>query len=243
MNKVTIPITEQNFMPPPDSSRCALELKESILQELETHKQCGKHRDWYENLLHKWFEQRPRNWKFDIMTACLLENPADNYTDADYINLAVGKYIGNELVSVLFLITNELLKRKLVVDRNLPPVKKLLSWNSRDFSGATVQDRVQDMEIFAAETILLTKAITLTGDITEDSAELHDWEKKLLRQPNLEVILRSIQSGFFLQKKTDDYLEYIAEKGAKELTPIFISLKYKNTRRNSNSGTEETCIQ
>jgi len=43
----------------------------------------------------------------------------------------------------------------------------------------------------------------------------------------VEAVAKCIQSGFFIREKADDYLDYIADKGAKNLTPLFISLKYK----------------
>ena len=230
----TLDKNEPDIMNPPESFSNEQELQEKLLLYLEEHKKDGKHREWYEPLLVKWAKRRENFWTFDVIKTCLCENPPENYSDIDYVAaLLKATAASSDDFSVTWLvrIVREITKRKLVLDRNLPAVKDLLSRNSKDYSNLGKNHALSmEMETYAATIMLLAESITLYGETQYEAYDLEPWEKKLLQQPNLEAVAKCIQSGFFVQEKAEDYLDYIADKGAKGLTPLFVSLKYKKNK-------------
>lgn len=226
--------TEVNFMNPPESFQSAQEFKEKILQDLETYKKEGKHREWYEHFLLKWLKRREDFWTFDVIETCLCENTPEGYSDADYAAAILKAFPSsvNIEISRITRLVREITKHPLILERNSPLVKELLSRNNQDYAEDTCHTLPMAMELYAATFLILAESISLIGEAKSESPELEPWEKKLLQQPNIEAVAKCIQSKFFVSEKVDDYLDYIAEKGAKELTPLFISLKYKNCSRN-----------
>lgn len=230
INDMPVKQNEPDIMNPPEPSQDARELKEKILQDLEEYKKEGKHREWYETLLVKWLKKQVDSQRLNVMKICLCENPVENYSDVDYVTalLKASDSSGNFHVTRLVRIVREITKRKLILDRSSPQVNELLSWDNRDYSEDKKAPTLSmAMETYAAATMLLAESITLLGETQCEAYDLKPWEKKLLQQPNLEAVAKCIQSGFFIREKADDYLDYIADKGAKNLTPLFISLKYK----------------
>lgn len=225
---------ETDIMNPPESYQTPQELREKVLQYLESYKKEGKHREWYEHFLLKWLKRREDCWTFDVVETCLCENPPESYSDADYAAAILKAFpsSGNIEISRIIRLVRAIIKHPLILERNSPLVKELLSQNNQDYAEDTCHTLPMAMELYAATFLLLAESISLIGEVESESPELEPWEKKLLQQPNIEAVAKCIQSNFFISEKVDDYLDYIVEKGAKELTPLFVSLKYKNRSRN-----------
>lgn len=218
-----------HYLNSPESPCPEQTLQEALLNNLEDCKKNGKHREWYEEILKKLIDQYYTASEIDIVIKCLQENPAEDYSDIDYIRLVRKTFRDGSLEQIgrLFSMVKTLINRKLVADRNDSDVQAILSWDNTDFSDVAANKRSDKMEFYATAVTLLSEALILTGDTKNAPSVLYIWEKKLLQQPNLEAVQKCIQSGFFVQEKADTYLDYIVNNGAKNLTPLFVSMKYK----------------
>ena len=216
--------TSPDFMSPPKN---ALEVKEELLQELKEKKKEGKHREWFEALVCRWLSRKDTDRILTAISSCLQEHPVENFSDEDYVTLAAQQTTSaSDQVKYLYRLYFDFLKRKLVIDRNSLAAQSLLFLNGT-FSPTLTANF--DGETFSAESLLLSEALTLTG-VPEESAvsTLSIWEETLLQQSNTEAAISCLRSGFFVPEKADNYLDYILTEGAKELTPLFVSFKFKH---------------
>jgi len=224
----TSPITppKADFMNPPKN---ALELKEELLQELEEKKKEGKHREWFETLVLRWLSREDSDRALTAIASCLQENPVEGFSDEDFVALATQHTTSaNDQVKNLYRLYRDLMKRKFVIDRNSPVVKNLTFLNGT-FSFLPPFAVKFDGETFSAEILLLSEALALTGKPEETTiTTLSVWEETMLQQPNIEAAASCFRSGFFVPEKAEMYLDYIFTKGAKELTPLFVSFKFKH---------------
>lgn len=228
-----------DFMNPPEQEASTpvkhspefLEIREKLQNELEEKKKLGQQQEWYEELLKKWISKSSQLER-EAIRIFLTENPVENYSDADYLKFALDDTISKEVSVTLFRLSRDIIGRKLVLDRNLPQVKQIFSRylsNHIDPLDYGINDETDyEREGSAARTCLLADSITLTGKPETVSEEPEPFEKRLLQQTNLEAVAKCIHSGIFISENVDLYLDYILEQGALELTPLFVSLKYKN---------------
>jgi len=166
---------ESNIMNPPEPSQDAGELKEKILHDLDAAKKEGKHREWYEHLLIKWLKNQVDSQSLSVMKTCLCENPVENYSDIDYVIalLKASDSSNDYRVTRLVRLVREITKRKLILDRSLPQVNELFSWDNRDYSEEKKASTLSmAMETYAATTMLLAESISLVGETQCESYDL-----------------------------------------------------------------------
>ena len=227
-----------DFMNPPEVSPEYYETKEMLLKELEEYRKLGKHREWFQEAAGQWLEMKSsdytRNyWKETAYEECLKENPVNGFSDLEYLELVLGVKNRETLPAICIWIVRNLLERKLVLNRNCPQVKELLSWNGLE----GLKSKEEKQETYDAGILMLAECLTLAGE-EEERSELHVWEKNLLQQPHTEVVVKCIKSGLLVAEKAEEYLDFILEKGARELLPVFISLKFKVEHKEESGCTQ-----
>lgn len=212
------------FMNPPEPPPTLPELKEALQQELEKKKRLGKHREWFEEIATKFLLRHGTSLELEAYETCLRENLVEDYSDEDYANLAINLQ-AKDMLMIVFRIVKYIIGRKLILHRNSSQAKTLLSQIDKEFSD---NEKDEDKtEGFAAIALLMAESLTIIDEDDAPSPELSDLEKHILQQSNIEAVDKCIRSGFFPRKRVDEYLDFIAEEGVWELTPLFVSLKFK----------------
>lgn len=206
------------FMNPPEPPTLE-ELKDMLQQESEEKKRLGKHREWFEESVTK-FLGGLSSLEFEAYKTCLRENQVEDFSDEDYVDLVLN-HQGNNTIFKTFRISKYIINRKLILHRNSSQTQALLSQIDQSW------DNHRETEGFAALVHVMAESITIVGEDDATSPELSVLEKRLLQQSNIESVDKCIRSGFLPRKRADEYLDFIVEEGAWELTPLFVSLKFK----------------
>jgi len=195
----------------------------------------GTERKWYEKTLLEWVDTREVRrrlygaaYKEQAYLDSLREYLLPGIRDEEYVEMLLKVELEHNIPAYVVLLTRDVLKRKLVLDRNDGSVKAMLNWCAKQVDGNPKTGLIFPNGREEPETGIqfFATSIVLTGTLKKQES-ISELEKSILLIAGNELIGQCVKNGILVVEQAQEYIDYAMSHGDRSILPALIALKYK----------------